>query len=216
MKKAQIPIVNIFNSARMVSLWSNLKDALKGKENDYTDTPLKKAIFLLSVPMILEMMMESIFAVVDIFFVSKIGAGAVAVVGITESMITVIYSVSIGLSIATTAMVSRRIGEKNPKGASIAAVQGIVAGFSVSLIFSLIGLLFSKDLLRLMGTDPAVIETAGGYTTVMFSTNMVIVLLFIINAVLGEYILLSTIMGLFLIVAGLIIQGRRSKDAAAK
>jgi putative MATE family efflux protein len=158
-------------------------EAIAGTEKDYTSGKLSKAIFLLSIPMILEMIMESVFAVVDIFFVSKLGAGAVATVGITESLMTIVYSLAAGLSVATTAMVSRRIGEKNPEGASVAAVQAILAGISVSLVISIPGILFAPDILKLMGASAQIVQTYSMYTSIMLGANVIIMLLFIINAV---------------------------------
>jgi len=137
----------------------------------------------LAIPMILEMIMESVFAVVDIFYVSKLGAGAVATVGITESLMTIIYSLAIGLSVATTALVSRRIGEKNSEGASIATVQAILAGISISVVISVPGILFAPDILRLMGASVEMVRSFSPYTTIMLGANVIIMLLFIINAV---------------------------------
>ena len=120
--------------AKVARIWKAVMEAISGTEKDFTTGKLNKAIFLLAIPMILEMIMESVFAVVDIFFVSKLGAGAVATVGITESLMTIVYSLAIGLSVATTALISRRIGEKNPEGASIATVQAIISGITISKI----------------------------------------------------------------------------------
>lgn len=120
---------------------------------DYTQGSIARAILLLSVPMMLEMAMESAFAVVDVYFVSSLGASAVATVGLTESMLTLVYAVGIGLSMGTTALVARRIGEKNPKEAADAAVQAIAVAIAASIPFSVAGAFFAKDLLRLMGAD---------------------------------------------------------------
>lgn len=133
--------------------------------------------------MVLEMVMESVFALVDIFFVSRLGPEAIATVGITESMMTIIYAIGIGLSVGTTALISRRIGEKRPEKASVAAVQAIIAGLFVSLPFMLIGIFYSRDLLRLMGASETTIEAGHMYPAIMLGGNMVIMLLFIINAV---------------------------------
>ena len=164
-------------------LWRSIREAIAGTEHDFTSGSLRKAIFLLSVPMVLEMVMESIFAVVDIFFLSKLGSNAVATVGITESLMTIIYSIAIGLSTATTAIIARRIGEKKPKDASVAAVQAVIVGFGASIIFSLIGLFFAKDLLRLMGASEEMISEGYMYPAIMLGSNAVIMLLFIMNAV---------------------------------
>lgn len=168
---------------RFKNLWPNIKEAIAGSDRDFTSDSIGKALFILSIPMVLEMIMESVFAVVDIFFVSKLGAGAVASVGITESSMTIIYAVGMGLSTATTAMVSRRIGEKNPGKAGIAAFQAMIAGFLVSVLIAVPGVIFAKDFLLLMGASPELAEAGYGYPTIMFGGNAVIMLLFIINAV---------------------------------
>ena len=167
----------------MNEFFQDLKEAIGGSERDFTKIPLSKAILLLSIPMVLEMIMESVFALVDIFFVSRLGAEAVATVGITESLMTIIYAIGIGLSVGTTALVSRRIGEKRPEAASVAAVQAIFTGIVVSLVFSATGIFFAKDLLRLMGASEPTIEMGYMYPAIMLGGNSVIMLLFIINAV---------------------------------
>lgn len=158
-------------------------EALRGEERDYTVGNIDRAIVLLSIPMVLEMAGESLFAVVDAFFVAKIGADAVATVGMTETVLTLIYSVAIGLSAATTAMVARRIGEKNPDAAAVAAVQAIILGLIISVILGLAGWVFAEDILRLMGADEKVIATGTGYTRLMFGGNVVIMLLFLLNGI---------------------------------
>ncbi len=168
---------------KIMTLLKDIRKAIVGTQYDFTSGSIKRAILLLSVPMVLEMVMESIFAVVDIFFVSKKGADAVAIVGITESLITIIYAIAIGLSTATTAMVSRRIGEKNNKQASHIAVQSIIIGLSISFVISIFGVIFSSDLLSLMGASKKVINEGGSYTAIMLGGNSTIMLLFIINAI---------------------------------
>jgi putative MATE family efflux protein len=165
------------------SLISDIKEAVSGTEQDFTEGKLSKAILLLSIPAVLEMIMESIFVVVDIFFVSKLGADAVATVGLTESLVTIVYAVSLGLATATTSMVSRRIGEKNPGKASETAFQAILTGIIVSLIIGIPGSIYSGKLLEIMGASDAIMGQLSGYTRIMLGGNVVIMLLFIINAV---------------------------------
>ncbi len=165
------------------SFLQDLREAIAGSDRDFTQIPLGKAILLLSIPMVLEMIMESVFALVDIFFVSRLGAEAVATVGITESLMTIVYAIGIGLSVGTTALVSRRIGQKKPEEASVAAVQAIFTGLLVSLLFASAGIFFAKDLLRLMGASPETVESGFMYPAIMLGGNGVIMLLFIINAV---------------------------------
>jgi len=166
------------------SLWRDILESVRGSEQDFTEGQLSRAILILSIPMVLEMLMESVFAVVDIFFVSKLGSDAVAAVGITETIVTIVYAIAVGLSMGTTSLVSRRIGEKNPEGAAEAAFQAILTGVLVSIAIAIPGALLAKDLLRWMGASPLIIEELSGYTVVMLSTNAVIMMLFIMNAVL--------------------------------
>ena len=172
-----------FNSIRLNTFWSNIKEAISGSDRDFTSDSIGKALFILSIPMVLEMIMESIFAVVDIYFVSKLGADAVATVGITESAMTIVYAVGMGLSTATTALVARRIGEKNPEKAGIAAFQAIMAGFFVSVLIAIPGIIYAREFLLLMGASPEMAEAGYWYPAIMFGGNVVIMLLFIINAV---------------------------------
>ncbi len=158
-------------------------DSLLGKEMDYTKGSINKAILLLAIPMILEMLMESIFAVVDVYFVGKLGASAVATVGLTESLLTLMYSVAMGFAMATTAMVARRIGEKNKEGAADAAIQALIVAIITSIPFAIVGLFSSKEVLALMGADSWTIEYGSSYTQWMLGGNIVIMLIFIINAI---------------------------------
>src|ERR1035437_8200932 len=168
---------------RLRSFFKDVTEAISGTEQDFTEGKLSRAILLLSIPAVLEMVMESVFVIVDIYFVSKLGANAVATVGITESMVTIIYAIAIGLGTATTSIVSRRIGEKNPDAASVAAFQAILTGMVVSILIGLPGALFSKKLLGLMGASKPIVDSMSGYTRIMLGGNMVIMMLFIINAI---------------------------------
>ena len=159
------------------------KIAVTGKEQEFTSGSIRRAVFMLSVPMILEMMMESVFAVVDIYYVSKVSVNAVATIGLTESIVTLVYAVAIGLSMAATAVVARRVGEKDLKGASQAAIQAIFLGFAVATIVSIIGILYPKEILNLMGAESDLIAEGYGYTKVLLGGNVTIMLLFLINAI---------------------------------
>ena len=168
---------------RNKSIWAYLKESLNSEHMDFTTGSIRKAIFMLAVPMILEMCMESVFAVVDIFFVGKLGAYAAATVGLTESFLTLVYSVAIGLSMAATAMVARRVGEKNKDGAAKAGAQALMLSFVVTIAISFIGFFFAQNVLRLMGGDAQVIAMGTTYTRIMLTGNGVIMLLFLINGI---------------------------------
>lgn len=163
-------------------LWRDLRDSIRGVQRDYTSGPVGRAVLLLAVPMVLETMAESIFAVVDIFFVSKLGAWATATVGITETILHLVYTVAMGLSIGVTAMVSRRIGEKDPDGAARAAVQSIVLGLSIAAFIGILGGIFAPQVLQLMGADGDVVEQGAPFTRIMLAGNATVLLLFLINA----------------------------------
>jgi len=169
--------------SRIRSFFKDLKEAVSGTEQDFTEGRLGRAILLLSIPAVLEMIMESIFVIVDIYFVSRLGSNAVATVGLTESMITIVYAISLGLATATTSMVSRRIGEKNPDKASKTAFQAILTGIIVSIVIAIPGSIFSSRLLDLMGASSEIVSGMSGYTRIMLGGNVVIMLLFIINAI---------------------------------
>ncbi len=168
---------------RLRALARDLADAVRGTERDYTTGPIGQALLLLSVPMVLEMAMESVFAVVDVYFVASLGASAVAAVGLTESLLTLMYAVAMGLAMGITALVARRIGEKDPEAAATAAVQAVLLAVAASVPFALAGLFFAKDLLALMGADAWVVEHGSGYTVWMLGGNVVIMLLFVLNAI---------------------------------
>lgn len=157
--------------------------AISGKETEFTTGSIRKAIFMLSIPMILEMLMESIFALVDIAYVSKVSVNAVATIGLTESVITLVYALAIGLSMAATAVVARRIGEKDIDGARVAAVQAISLGIVISIVIGILGVLFAKDILALMGAEPDLVAEGYGYTQFLIGGNITVVLLFLINAI---------------------------------
>ncbi len=166
-----------------LTIWQELKDAIRGSEADYTQIGLKRAIFLLAIPMILELVMESAFAVVDIYFVGKLGASAVATVGLTETYLFLLYSVAMGLAMAVTAIIARRIGEKSREDAGVSAVQSIFLAILCSIPFAIAGIFFAKDLLTIMGADSWSITEGYRYTQWMLGGNVVIVLLFVINAI---------------------------------
>ena len=175
--------ISFFQSIRFKSLWNNIKEAIGGSDRDFTSDSIGKALLILSIPMVLEMIMESIFAVVDIFFVSRLGADAVATVGITESCMTIVYAIGMGLSTATTAMVARRIGEKRAGKAGAIAFQAIISGLVVSILIAIPGVIYAKDFLLLMGASKEMAEAGYMFPAIMFGGNAVIMLLFIINAV---------------------------------
>jgi putative MATE family efflux protein len=162
--------------------WEKLKEALRGAHHDYTDGPIGRAIFLLAVPMVLETVLESVFAVVDVFFVSRLGADAVATVGLTESMMVLIYTMAMGLGIGATATVARRIGERDPEGASHAAAQAILLAIMISLVLGVTGALAAPTLLSAMGASPGVLANAN-FTRIMLGGNTVVLMLFLINAI---------------------------------
>lgn len=165
------------------NIWTFIISSLKGEEQDYTSGSIRRSIFLLAIPMILEMMMESIFAVVDIFFVGKLGKEAVSTVVLTESVLTLLYSASIAFSIGATAMVARRTGEKDKEGANRTAAQAINLGLMVAAIISLTGVLFSRSILEIMGASEAVLSMGVPYTRIVFGSSISILLLFLINGV---------------------------------
>ena len=162
---------------RFKQLWQDVKEAISGTERDFTKTSLGRAIFILAVPMVLEMIMESVFAVVDIFFVSRLGSDAVATVGITESVMTVVYAIGVGLAMATTALVSRRIGEKKNKQAGVVAFQAILIGAIISVLIAIPGIIFAKPFLKIMGATDKMAMEGFLFPAIMFGGNIVIMLL---------------------------------------
>jgi putative MATE family efflux protein len=171
------------NQNKIIKSFSLFKNAIRGREHDFTSGSIREAVFLLAIPMILEMVMESIFALVDIIFVSQVSVNAVATVGLTESVLTLVYAVAIGLSMGATAIVARRTGEKDQEGANQAAVQVIFLGVFIATLISVVGILFPKEILQFMGGSPELIEEGYGYTQVLLGGNMTVMLLFLINAI---------------------------------
>lgn len=172
---------NLYN--RINKLFSYLGIALKGTENDFTTGGLNRAIVILSVPMILEMTGEALFAVVDVFFVGRVSVNAVATLGLTEAVLMLVYSIAVGLSMAATAMVARRVGEHKPKEAAKAAVQSIILAVIISAVICVVGGFYSDHILKLMGGTPDLIEEGSGYTKIMLMGNFSIMLLFLLNAI---------------------------------
>lgn len=158
-------------------------DSIKGIEHDYTKGNIRKAIVLLAIPMILELSLESVFALVDMFFVGKLGKNAIATVGLTESVVTIVYSVAIGLSTAATAIIARRIGEKDPDAASHAAMQSLIVAVICTVFLSAFGIIYAADILRLMGASPDVIRDGTIFTQIMLGGSVVIILLFLISGI---------------------------------
>ena len=162
---------------------SIIKQSLNGEQQDYTQGSIRTAVFLLAIPMILELSLESVFAVVDMFFVSKLGQNAIATVGLTESVVTIIYSIAIGLSTAATAIVARRIGEKNPEAAAHAGAQSLIIALIITLVLSILGIVFAGDILSLMGASPDVVAEGSTFTRIMLGGSVAIMLLFLINGI---------------------------------
>jgi Na+-driven multidrug efflux pump len=163
--------------------WSAVREAVAGSQRDYTTGSISRAVVLLAIPMVLEMSMESIFVVVDMFFVGRLGPYAQATVALTESLITIVYTLAFGLSIGVTAMVARRIGEKDPAGAAKAAAQALWLGLAIAAALGVIGAVFARPLMAAMGADAEVLEKGIGYTRVLLGGNASVFLLFLINAI---------------------------------
>ena len=168
---------------RFFTFWSLIKRSMRGENYDYTQGSIRHAIVLLAIPMILELSLESVFAVVDMFFVAGLGEEAIQTVGLTESVITIVYSIAIGLSTAATAMVARRIGEKNEEDAAHAGMQAMILAFIVTIFISIAGVVFAPDILRIMGASPRVVEDGTTFTRIMLGGSVVIIMLFLINGI---------------------------------
>jgi putative MATE family efflux protein len=165
------------------SLWASIREAIRGSHQDFTKGSLNRAILLLAIPMVLEMVLESLFAVVDVFWVGRIGANAVATVGLTESMLLMVFAIGMGVSLSTTAMVARRIGEKDPEDAAVAGVQAIFLGLAISVLIGLPCFIFAPNLLRLMGATPEIVAIGSNYARIALGGSGVVVLLFLNNAI---------------------------------
>jgi putative MATE family efflux protein len=168
---------------RAPNVWQSLIEAIRGTQQDFTQGSISRAILLLAVPMVLEMLMESLFAIVDVFWVTRLGANSVATVGLTESMLTLIFSVAMGVSMSTTAMVARRTGEKDPRGAATAAVQAIALGIGLAVLMGVPGFWFAPRLLEFMGAPPDLVLIGHRYTSIVLGGSISVMLLFLNNAI---------------------------------
>ncbi|MEO6489562.1 MAG: MATE family efflux transporter [Ferruginibacter sp.] len=174
---------NPTSSYSLSNIFSLIKQSMNGELQDYTQGSIRRAVILLAIPMMLEMSMESVFALVDIYFVSHLGKHAVSTVGLTESVITIVYSLAIGISMAATAMVARRVGENDPEAASKAGMQSIFISLVITLLLSIPGYIYAADILRIMGAEPQAVEIGTGYTRIIMAGSLVIMLLFLINGI---------------------------------
>src|ERR1700732_2515769 len=159
-----------------IPLWSSIREAIRGSHQDFTTGSLNRAILLLAIPMVLEMVLESLFAVVDVFWVGRIGANAVATVGLTESMLSLVFAVAMGLSLSTTAMVARRIGERDATGAAVAAVQAIALGLMLSIAIGATWLVVAPRLLRWVGSSPEIVAVGSGYPRICLGGSGVVLM----------------------------------------
>jgi putative MATE family efflux protein len=178
---APVPATNI--RGRLAATWAIVRESMRGSRRDYTEGPIGQAIVLLAIPMVLEVALESVLAVVNVFWVGRLGADAIATVGLTESMLALVYAVAMGLSMGAAATVARRIGEKDPERAASAAVQSIALGIVVAVPIGIAGATLAPRLLMAMGAQPSVIATGARFTAIMLAANVVILLLFLINAI---------------------------------
>ncbi len=179
----QIEVIASGEKGRGEGWWATLREAVRGSHQDFTEGSIGRAIFLLSVPMVLEMARESLFGIVNVYWVAHLGKNEAAAVGITEALLTIVFTVALGLSMGTTAMVARRIGEKDREGAARVAEQSILLGILISIPIGLAGVIFSRQLFRMMNAESSVSIVGGGYMAVIFGANVVIMLLFLINAI---------------------------------
>jgi len=178
-----VGVATAIEANKSSGFWATLREAVRGSEQNFTEGGIGRAIFLLSVPMVLEMLMESLFGIVNVYWVAHLGKEQAAAVGVTESLLTIVFTVALGLSMGTTAMVARRIGEKDPEGAARVAEQSILLGVLISIPIAIVGSLFSRQLFQAMNAEAGVSAAGGGYMTIIFGGNVVIMLLFLINAI---------------------------------
>jgi putative MATE family efflux protein len=178
-----VPVEVNVSTTPQPTLWASVREAVRGSHQDFTKGNLNRAILLLAIPMVLELVLESTFAVVDVFWVGRLGSNAVATVGLTESLLTLVFAVGLGLSLSTTAMVARRIGEKDPEGAAVAGMQAIVLGLAVSVMIGIPCLIYAPELLRLMGASPEIVSTGGDYARIALGGSGVLLMLFLNNAI---------------------------------
>ncbi len=179
----EVPKKSAASAPPVKAFWASVGEALRGTRQDFTEGSIGRAILLLAVPMVLEMVLESVFAVVDVFWVSKLGADAIATVGLTESMLSIIYAIGIGVSMSAAAMVARRIGEKDPDGAARTAVQAIAVGLALALPIGTAGVVLAPNLLALLGASASLVRVGSRYTAVVLGANGVVLLLFVMNAI---------------------------------
>src|SRR5271170_3481350 len=170
-------------AAPQPTLWSSIREAIRGSHQDFTQGSLNRAILLLAIPMVLEMVLESLFAVVDVFWVGRVGANAVATVGLTESLMLLVFAIGMGLSLSTTAMVARRIGEKDPEDAAVAGVQAIILGLAIAVVVGVPAFIFAPELLKLMHASPEIVATGSGYARIALGGSGVVLMLFLNNAI---------------------------------
>lgn len=163
--------------------WTDIRNSIRGVPRDYTTGSIGRAVMLLAIPMVLEMSMQSLFAVVDVFFVARLGPEAVAILGLSDSLLALVFSVAIGLCMGTTAMVARRIGEGSPEQASVTAVQAIATGIAVSIVLGTIGVVWASDLLQMLGATPELAANGRSFTSIMLGGSVTVMLLFLINAI---------------------------------
>ena len=169
--------------AEQKSVWASVLEAIRGSHENFTTGSIDRAILLLAIPMVLEMAMESLFGIVNVFWVSSLGSNAIAAVGVTESVLTLVFALAMGLSMAITAMVSRRVGEKDAEGARVAAGQGLLIGICIAILIAIVGITYGDRILGIMAESPEVVETGHVYTRIILGSSPAVMLLFLINAI---------------------------------